>query len=270
MLIDTHAHLFLEQFADDEADVIERAVTAGVGRILLPAIDAASITQTISMAERYPGICYAMAGIHPSYVGEAVEVDLKTVEEALSHPKVVAIGETGLDYYWDETYMDKQHEYLRAQLQFAIAHNLPIVLHNRDKKNEERTSQDLVRLVTEEKAAHPQGDRLTGVFHCFGPPEWLAQEVLDLGFYVGIGGTLTYKNSGVEAILRNIPLDRILLETDAPYLTPVPHRGTRNESAYVRIVAERMSEILVLPYEEIEAITSSNAEALFRLSTGGM
>lgn len=267
MLIDTHAHLFLEQFKEDEEAVIDRAAAAGVTRILLPAIDAASIPKVLDMAERYPGICYAMVGIHPSSVAEASDEDLVLVENSLSHPAVVAIGETGLDYYWDETHVDKQRRFLREQLRLSINYDLPVVLHNRDKKGEERTSRDLVRLIKEEKEANPKGERLTGVFHCFGPPEWLAQDAMDLGFYAGIGGTITYKNSGVEDIVRKLDQDRIILETDSPYLAPSPHRGKRNEPGYVRIVAERMAAALELPLEEIGRITTANAERLFRLET---
>jgi len=265
VLVDTHAHLYLERFHQDEAEVIDRARAAGVTTILLPAIDVQSVAAAIAMAERHPGTCYAMAAIHPSSVKEASEADLQQIEEALGHSAVVAVGESGLDYYWDQSYNEKQHHFLREHARMAIEHDLPLVLHNRDKGTSEASSKDLVHILRFVRDEHPHGERLQGVFHCFGPPRWLADAVLDLGFHIGIGGTVTYKNGGVLAAIEEVPLDRIILETDAPYLAPVPHRGKRNEPAYVAVVAQHLAEARAIPLEDLARITTANARRLFRL-----
>lgn len=266
VLVDTHAHLYLEPFAVDEAGVIERARAAGVRQIILPAIDVGTVHAALAMCDRYPGTLYAMAAIHPSAVQHTVERDLASVEALLADQRVVAVGESGLDYYWDRAWVEKQQAYLRAQARLAIEYDLPLVLHNRDRRGSEASSRDLVRILGEEKAAHPQGSRLRGVFHCFGPPKWLAREVMDLGFHVGIGGTITYRNSGVAQAIGEVPLGRIVLETDAPYLAPMPHRGRRNEPAYVSIVAEALARARGLSVAEVATRTTAAARALFALT----
>jgi TatD DNase family protein len=263
VLVDSHAHIYLPQFADDERAVIDRALEAGVQHIILPAIDVASIDAALAMCDRYPGVVSAMAALHPSAVGDATPADVAAVEQALVDDRVVAVGESGLDYYWDQSYVEKQQEYLRLHARLAIEHDLPLVLHNRDQKSSEATSRELVRILGEEQRAHSRGGCLRGVFHCFGPPAWLASEVMQLGFHVGVGGTITYRNGGVAEAIAEVPLERIVLETDAPYLSPVPHRGKRNEPAYVRIVAEHLARARGITFDEVAATTTATARSLF-------
>jgi TatD DNase family protein len=265
MLIDTHAHLYLDAFDPDRDAVLDRARAAGVEAILLPAINAESVHAALALAERYPGVCHPMVGIHPSYVKDATEGDFGAVAALAERPDVVAIGESGLDYYWDRSFDHRQHEALRWHARLAIERDLPLVLHNRDRKESEACARDLVALLREEREAHPEGARLRGVFHCYGGPAWLAEDALALGFHLGVGGTLTYKNAGVAEALEGVPLDRLLLETDAPYLAPVPHRGKRNEPAHVRLVAERLADVRGVPLAEVVRQTGANARALFGL-----
>lgn len=265
MLIDTHAHLYLDAFREDLEAVVERARGAGVGAVLLPAIDVASIHAALGLCERYPGFFYAMAGLHPSAVKDASEADLEAVRALCDDPRVVAVGESGIDFYWDTSYNEKQEDFLRRHARLAVEKDLPLVLHNRDKKGSEASSRLLVEVLREEAAEAP--GRLRGVFHCFGGPAWLAEEALGLGFHLGLGGTLTFKNAGVPEALEGVPLEAIVLETDAPYLAPEPLRGQRNEPAFVRHVAERLAELRRLPFEDVERITTANAQALFQRIT---
>lgn len=264
MLIDTHAHIFLEQFQSDFDQVLERANGEGVGHILLPSIDVASIEICIELAGTYNDpakgpVLHAMAGIHPSSVQEASDEDMERVRQLAEHPSVLAIGETGLDYYWDRSFDEKQHAFLREHIRLAAELDKPLVFHDRE------ASDDLVRIVAEEKAASPHPERIRGVFHCFGGPDEHTERVLELGFHMGIGGTYTFKNGGVPQNTSTVPMDRIILETDAPYLTPAPFRGKRNEPAYVRLVAEKLAEVRGLSVEEIASVTTANAAALFGL-----
>ncbi|MEM8599483.1 MAG: TatD family hydrolase [Bacteroidota bacterium] len=265
MLIDTHVHLYHRKYDADRTDVVGRAKHAGVTRLLLPATDVSSIHEALTLCEAYPGAVFAMAGIHPSDVNAATDADREAVASLVGDARVVAVGESGLDYYWDRSYNDKQHDFLRWHARLAIDSDLPLVLHNRDQKGSDACSHDLVAILREVRDAHPHGERLRGVFHCFGGPPWLTQAVLDLGFHVGIGGTLTFKKSGVAEAIAEVPLDRIVLETDGPYLAPVPHRGQRNEPAYVRLVATHLAEVRGTALEHIAEQTTRNATRLFRL-----
>lgn len=264
-LIDTHAHVYSRKFADDFEDVVARAREADVAAVVLPAVDVASVHASIDLARRYPGFFYAMAALHPSEVRDATDDDFEAVRALCAEPEVVAVGESGLDYYWDRSFNAKQQDFLRRHARLAIETDLPLVLHNRDQQGSEASSRDLVAILQEERAAHPDGGRLRGIFHCFGGPGWLADEVLALGFHVGIGGTLTFRNGGVAEAIEAVPLERIVLETDAPYLAPEPFRGKRNEPAYVRHVAERLAEVKRVAFAEVAAVTTANARALFRL-----
>ena len=264
MLIDTHAHLYLDRFDADRDAVLARAREAGVTTILQPAIDVPSIRAALVLCEQYDGL-YAMAALHPSETKDATEDHLNAVAALCDDPRVVAVGESGLDYYWDRSFIAKQQEVLRFHARLAIDKGLPLVLHNRDQKGSTASSDALVRILKEEQAAAPAGKHLTGVFHCFGGTPDFAAAVLDLGLYVGIGGTLTFKNGGVPEAIAAVPLERIVLETDAPFLAPVPHRGTRNEPAYTRLIAERLAELREMPLETIAASTTANARALFGL-----
>lgn len=264
MLVDTHTHLYDKAFDSDRDDVVERARNAGVEVIIQPAVDAESIDLALDLCGRYEGL-YAMAAIHPTSVQEATEKDMARIEEVLGDPRVVAVGETGLDYYWDRAHIDLQHEMLRRHARLAIDADLPLILHNRDQKGSEESSRDLVRILSEEKATYPGGDSLYGIFHCFGGPKWLGDQVMNLGFYIGLGGTLTFKNGGVPEAIKDIPLDRVVLETDAPYLAPVPHRGKRNEPAYVKKVAEKLAEVREMSLKDVSGATTETARRLFKL-----
>jgi len=259
MLIDTHAHIFLEQFESDLEEVLMRANGAGVSHILLPAIDVASVHRALELADRFPQL-HAMAGIHPSSVKEATDEDFDAIAELARDERIIAIGETGLDYYWDRSFDVKQHDFLRRHIRLAAELDKPLVFHDRE------STWDLITILREEKDASATPEAIRGVFHCFGGGDDVTQAVLDLGFHMGIGGTYTFKNSGVAQATASVPMERIILETDSPYLTPTPHRGTRNEPAYVRLVAEKMAAVREMPLEEVAAITTSNAKALFRLS----
>ena len=260
MLIDTHAHLYLDAFTEDLEAVIERARAIGVERMLLPAIDLPSIHSALALCERFDGL-YAMAALHPCEVKEASEQDFEVVATLSEHERVVAIGETGLDYHWDRSFDDRQQQFLHRHVELATERRLPLVLHNR------KAFDDLIGIVEEslDPCVDPsqESDRLRGVFHCFtGTPEE-ARRVIRAGFAVGIGGVLTFRNANLAESVRDIPLDRIVLETDAPYLAPMPHRGRRNEPAYVRLVAERLAAAKGLPVWEVAEVTSRTARRIF-------
>ena len=212
MLVDTHAHLYLDAFDADRDAVVARARAGGVGVVLQPAVDAASIDAALALCDAYAGV-HAMAAVHPTYVADAAPDALARVGAALDDDRVLAVGESGLDYYWSRDHEEAQRDSLRAHARLAARRGLPLVLHNRDVKGSDDASRDLVQIVREVRAEG--GAALGGVFHCFGGPPWLAAEVLDLGFHVGLGGTLTFKNAGVAEAVADVPLDRIVLETDA-------------------------------------------------------
>ncbi len=264
VLVDTHCHLYHDRLAVDLDEVVGRARNAGVAIILQPAIDIPSIHAALDLCDRYDGL-YAMAALHPTETKDASESDLAGIEGLCDDRRVVAVGESGLDYYWDRSYIPKQQDVLRFHARLAIEKDLPLVLHNRDQQGHTNSSQDLVRILGEEQSAAPSGKQLFGVFHCFGGSTAFAKEVMDLGFHVGIGGTLTFKNGGVSEAIAEVPLDRIILETDAPFLAPEPNRGKRNEPAYTRLVAERLTEMWEMPFDEIADATTTNALRLFKL-----
>ena len=264
MLIDTHVHLYHDRFEGDRDAVVARAREAGVTRFLQPAIDVPSIHAALALCDRYEG-CYAMAALHPTETKEAGDAEREAVAALCGDPRVVAVGESGLDYYWDRSFIAKQQDLLRWHARLAVERDLPLVLHNRDRQGSEASSHDLLRILREEQAAAPAGKRLTGVFHCFGGTPDFARAVLDLGFHFGLGGTLTFKNGGVPGAVAEVPLERIVLEPDAPFRAPAPHRGKRNEPAYVRLAAERLAELRDLPVEEVARVTTATAKALFRV-----
>lgn len=256
MLIDTHAHIYLDQFQDDLPAVVERAREAGVERIVMPAIDVPSIHQALELCERFEGL-YAMAALHPSETKEATDQQFEEVVSLCDNSSIVAVGETGLDYYWDRSFDQRQHDFLRRHIRLASEKELPIVFHNRE------AFDDLVRILEEEIAASA-GD-IGGIFHCFTGSAAQAARLDRLGFLVGIGGIVTFKNADLDEAVREIPLRQIVLETDAPYLSPEPHRGKRNEPAYIRFVAEKVAASLQLSIEDVASATTTNAERLFRL-----
>lgn len=250
--IDSHAHLYLKQFDQDRAEVIKSAKNAGITRILLPNIDLDTIDAMHLMSDPEDSICDAMMGLHPCSVKPDFHEVLDQMEKCFEQREYVAVGETGVDLYWDVTYQKEQIEAFKRQIDWAKAMQLPIVIHSRD-------SLDLNIGIIEEL----QDGRLTGVFHCFNGNVDQAQRIVDCGFMMGLGGVVTFKNSGMSEVLDQISKDHVILETDAPYLTPVPFRGKRNESAYVRHVAQFLSGKWAMSLEEVGLLTCQNTRKLF-------
>ena len=253
-LIDTHAHLQLEHFDSDREAMIQRAHEAGVAAIICMATDVASSREAIELAEKHQHV-YAAVGIHPNDCAATSAEDLKQIAELARHPKVVAIGETGMDDYWKTVPLSKQAEMFAGQLELAAQLNKPVVIHNREAG----------AAIMEVLRAHAV-IKLTGVFHCFSEDMNYAEQVLSLGCHVSFTGNLTYKKSALPEVAKQIPLERIMLETDSPYMTPVPYRGKRNEPAYTVHIAEKLAEIKGLAFAEVCAHTTRNAVALFGLS----
>jgi TatD DNase family protein len=254
-LIDTHCHLYVPVFADDIDGVLQRAQDAGVRSFYLPAIDRESEDALLGLEKRYPGVCFAMQGLHPGSVKADVDDALQHIEQSLAARRFAAVGEIGLDFYWDRSFEKQQYQAFHSQVEWAIHYDLPIVIHSRDSISQ------TIAVVRE----HQQGN-LRGIFHCFNEDELYARQIIDLGFYLGIGGTVTYKNSKLPDALSKIGLEHIVLETDAPYLPPVPFRGKRNESSYLVYVAEKLAGIKSVSVEEVAAITTANALKIFRRS----
>jgi len=256
MLIDTHAHLDSRKFDTDREAVIQRALDAGIQTIINVGFNRETIPTTMALAEKYPFI-YAAVGWHPTdAIDMKLEEDLAWIESLCSHPKVVAIGEIGLDYYWDTSPKELQHTVFREQIRLAKRLKKPIVIHNRD------AHEDVMRILREEKA-----EECGGVMHCFSGSWETAKLCLNMNFDISFGGPVTFLNARVpKEVLAKVPLDRLLLETDCPYLAPHPHRGKRNEPAYVSLVAQAAAEIKGLSVEEISKITSENAKARFQIS----
>ncbi len=255
-MTDTHSHIYGQEFQDDRVEALQRAKDAGVQRILLPNINAESIAPMLQLCEQYPGYCYPMMGLHPEDVREdwpAVLDAMHRLLEAEAHP-YIAVGEVGLDFYWDTTYREQQLEAFARQVQWALDFNLPLVIHTRSAHRE----------VVDVLSGFP-AERLTGVFHCFGGALQEAEELLEKfpNFCLGIGGVLTYKKSTLPEVVRQVPLERIVLETDAPYLSPVPYRGKRNESAYVMATAQRLAQERNVALEEVQRVTEANVQRLF-------
>jgi TatD DNase family protein len=255
-LIDTHAHLYAEEFTEDLSEMMQRGNDAGLRAILLPNIDVSSIEPMEKLAAAYPQ-CIQMMGLHPTYVKENWEEELKTIEEKLfANPsQYCAVGEIGMDLYWDKTFLEEQKQVFRTQIRWAKELNLPIAIHVR------KAFDELFEIMDQEWTP-----ALRGVFHCYtGSIEQVKKILKYEQFYFGIGGVLTYKNAGLQEVLPHIPLNRLVLETDAPYLSPVPHRGKRNESSYVSEVAGKMVDILSVSMDEVKKVTSQNAIELFQL-----
>lgn len=263
MLIDTHAHLYDKQFKNDQDQVVDRAHEAGVETIILPAVDVDSVYRALELCTRYKGV-YAMAAIHPTYIPEIRDQDFEEIVRLCDEPNVIAVGESGLDYYWDKYYDKRQSEFFARHIQLSVAKELPLIIHLRDTKNRHTAHRDAVEIL-ERELPPPKNTRARGIFHCFTGPEWLPEAAAKLGFLIGVGGAVTFKNSGVAEMLQNVPLNQIVLETDAPYMSPTPHRGKRNEPARTALVAQKIAEIKVCTTAEVAEITSSNARQLFQL-----
>lgn len=254
MLIDTHCHIYLKEFDEDRHEMLARAENKGVTQFLMPAIDSSTYFSMIETEKKYPGKCWSMMGLHPCSVNHNFPKELEFVEKELAKRKYIAIGEIGLDFYWDKTFLREQHQVFQMQIELALKYQLPIVIHSRN------SIEECIAWVKK----YPQNS-LKGVFHCFSGSAGQARQITEMGFYLGIGGVLTFKNAGLDKVLKEIPLNNIVLETDAPYLAPVPFRGKRNECSYLKYVVEKLSQIKDVSGKEIEEITTQNAKELFNI-----
>ena len=253
-LIDTHTHLYLDDFKEDIGEVIGKAEKYGVTDFFLPNIDSEVIEKMLVMETRFPN-CHAMMGLHPCSVKENNIEEVAIMENWLSKRKFAAIGETGLDFHWDTSFAQQQIESFKMQMEWAKSLDIPVVIHSR------KSTAKCLELV-----AASQDGRLTGVFHCFSGSLDEAKMVVDLGFHIGIGGVVTYKNGGLDPVIKNLGLQHVVLETDAPYLSPVPFRGKRNEPSYLQHIVEKLSELATCSNAEVAAITTRNAKQLYRSS----
>ena len=254
MLIDTHTHIYVDAFDDDRDEAIKRAMSAGVSQLILPAIDSKTTAIMHEVKRNYSDYVHLMMGLHPTHVGHNADEELTHVKEQLDAHSFVAVGEIGMDLYWDKTYQSQQQEAFYRQINWALAADLPIVIHCRD------AFAPVFEVLEGFKDA-----RLRGVFHCFTGTKADAQRALELNFYLGIGGVVTFKNGKIDQFLSDFPIEKMLLETDSPYLAPTPYRGKRNESAYLPIVADKMAKLFEISVAEIARITSKNAKQLFDL-----
>ncbi len=249
--IDTHAHIYAEEFDADRYDVIERATKAGVRSIFMPNVDHTTIDRMLEVESRWPG-CVAMMGLHPCSVKKDFQRELYTVEGWLAKRTFAAIGEIGTDLYWDKTFWDQQCEAFTIQVNWAKEYKLPVVIHCRESMDE------TIALVE-----NLQDGNLSGIFHCFTGTAEQAEKILKVGFYLGIGGVSTFKKAGLDIVLPDVPPDRIVFETDSPYLAPVPHRGKRNEPSYIPLIAKRVAEIKELSVDELRDCSTANAHRIF-------
>ena len=254
IFIDTHSHLYLSQFDNDIDEVINRACEAKVEKIILPNIDSKSIKPLHSICSRYPDLCIPLMGLHPTHIKEDYQDELNAVVDQLSQYKYKAVGEIGIDLYWDKTYLLQQQQAFEQQLNYALENGLPVVIHARDSFHE------ILEIVGETKYSD-----LQGIFHAFTGDIKVAEQVVDRGFLLGIGGIVTFKNSNLYDVIASIDLCHLVLETDSPYLAPVPYRGKRNESSYIPIIAEYLAQIKKTGIDEIAEITTANAQRLFRI-----
>ena len=253
-IIDTHTHLYLNQFKDDVDLVIERAKNAGIDKFIFPAIDSSHFKDMHELRNRYPENIYLMSGLHPVSVKDNYKEELNLVLKSLETHNYVGIGEIGIDLYWDKTFLKQQQEAFEFQIRLAVSNNLPIVIHCRDGFDE------IFEILDAEKCS-----KMRGIFHCFTGTLEQANRAIGLGFLLGIGGVVTFKNGGIDKFLNKINIKNIVLETDAPYLSPVPHRGKRNESFYVTYILKKISELYGLNEQEIAKITSKNALEIFNI-----
>ena len=252
-MIDTHSHIYSEEFDADRSEVIRRAQEAGVTKIIMPNVDSESFPRMLETERMLPDVCHAAIGLHPTSVKENYQDEMALVKSELERRKYIAVGEIGIDLYWDKTFYNEQVTALQTQVQWALDYNLPVIIHVRDSHNE-----------TIEALQIFKNKGLKGVFHCFTGGKKEANEIFELGdFLLGIGGVVTFKNSGLAENLKDIPLDKLVLETDAPYLSPTPFRGKRNEPSYTALVRDKLAEVYRVSVEEIDKITTRNAEKLF-------
>lgn len=251
--IDTHAHIYAQEFKAELSDVLHRCEEQRVNKIFMPNVDHRSIDEMLEVEDRWPNLCHSMMGLHPCSVKKDFQRELYIVEDWLSKRKFSAVGEIGTDLYWDKTFWDQQKEALEIQVGWAIKYQLPIVLHCRESLDQ-----------TIEMVERMHDGNLTGVFHCFTGNEEQAKRIFKLGFFIGLGGVVTFKNGGMDKIVPNLPLESVVLETDSPYLAPVPHRGKRNEPAYLDIIGSKVAELMKTSVEEVKKVTTKNALQLFK------
>jgi TatD DNase family protein len=252
MYIDTHTHLYDEQLMVEEDEMIARALQAGVSKMYMPNCDSTTIAGMLHLADKWPEHCLPMMGLHPCYVKESFEQELVIVQDWLSKRKFAAVGEIGLDYYWDKTHVAEQKLAFNLQMDWALQHDLPIVIHSRE------STQDCIDLVREK-----QNGKLKGIFHCFSGTIEEARQIIDLGMYLGIGGVVTFKKTTLHDIVREVDIKHIVLETDAPYLAPVPYRGKRNESSYLPLMAQQIAMLKNIDVAEVAKQTTANAANIF-------
>ena len=253
-MIDTHAHIYATEFDNDREEVVQRALAQGIDKILLPNIDLESIEPMLKTEAQFPEVCRSMMGLHPCYVDGNVEESLATIRGWFEKHNFIAVGEIGIDLYWDKTFKAEQEMAFVTQLNWAKELNLPVVIHTRDSIEETLT------LLRQE-----QDGSLRGVFHCFGGTIEEAKAINNLGFHLGLGGVSTFKNGGMDKVIPHLDMDYVILETDCPYLAPVPHRGTRNEPAYTQLVAQRIAQLREIGLDEVDNLTTDNAKTLFNL-----
>ncbi|HPX60014.1 MAG TPA: TatD family hydrolase [Bacteroidales bacterium] len=253
--IDTHSHFYLPDFDKDREEVMQTCLNAGVKKLLLPNIDDCSIEPMLRVCEQFPKQCYPMLGLHPSDVKEDVEDKLNFIFNHFKENTFIAVGEIGIDLYWDKTFIKEQQFAFRKQIDFALSHDLPLVIHSRKSFAE-------ILTVLNEYSQYA----LKGVFHCFSGDINQAKKAIEKNFYLGIGGVVTYKNAGIQDIVKEISLSHIVLETDSPFLSPMPYRGKRNQSSYIPLIAEKIAELKEVSVEEVAAITTANAKRLFNIN----
>ncbi|MFM2588383.1 TatD family hydrolase [Vibrio sp. TBV020] len=253
-MIDTHAHIYASEFDADRDDVVQRALAQGIDKILLPNIDLESIEPMLKTEANYPEVCRSMMGLHPCYVDGNVKQTLDVVHSWFDKHNFIAVGEIGIDLYWDKTFKAEQEMAFITQLNWAKEMNLPVVIHTRD------SIEETLALLRQE-----QDGSLSGVFHCFGGSVEEAKAINDLGFHLGLGGVSTFKNGGMDKVIPHLDMNYVILETDCPYLAPVPHRGKRNEPAYTSLVAQRVADLREISLAEVDSLTTANAVELFKL-----
>ena len=253
-LIDTHTHMYLDNFDADRNEVIQNAIDKGIEIMLLPAIDSTTFDSMMDLSKNHPANCIPMIGLHPTSVKDNYEDEMELVENKLKRGGYIAVGEIGIDLYWDKLHFGQQKDAFRRQLRLAKKYKLPVAIHTRDSFDE------IYPIVKEEST-----DDLAGVFHCFTGLAEEAKKIIDVGFLMGIGGIITFKNSGLDKVVNDIPVKHLLLETDAPFLTPAPFRGKRNQSAYLTYIAGKLAEVKNMEIDEIAEITTNNAVELFKL-----
>ena len=251
-ITDTHTHLYLDDFTSDRELLIKEAMDSGVSRFFLPNIDSTSVAALTELSAKHSQHCFPMMGLHPCSVKENWQDEMRLVEKLLAENKYVAVGEIGMDLYWDKTFVKEQETVFRKQVELANHYKLPVSIHSRD------SFEELYNILLSAKKEMP-----CGVFHCFTGNVDQAKRAIDLGFYLGIGGVVTFKNSGLDKVISEIPLEYLVLETDAPYLAPVPFRGKRNLPEHILKVAEKIAEIKNVPLEEVATVTTENSKVIF-------